>query len=75
VELIAQYVLFLEHIENGVPLEAIVTRQEDLAERLQRLSPEDRAQFVRLLDQIAAETSSPEDRGILSRLPDDAGIR
>ena len=75
VEIVAQYALFLERAdESEIPLETAVRQQEDLATRLQRLGAQEREEFIRLLQEIADQTSSSEDREILRRLPDDVGI-
>jgi hypothetical protein len=76
VEIVAQYALFLERAdESEIPLEVAVRQQEDLAFRLQRLSPVDRQEFVRLLVAVAKDVPTEGERQILLRLPDDVGIR
>jgi hypothetical protein len=76
VEIIARYALLLEQAhESELPLETAVRHQEELASHLQRLSPEERREFIRLLAQVASGLSSQEERQILARLPDDVGIR
>ena len=75
VEIVGQYALLLERAdETEIPLETAVRLQEDLAFRLQKLNPGDRTEFIRVLMEIAKEMSSAEDREILERLPDEAGI-
>jgi hypothetical protein len=76
VEIIARYAILLEQAdESELPLETAVRHQESLAFHLQRLSPEERRQFIQLLSEVASGVSSEEEREILSRLPDDVGIR
>ena len=75
VELIAHFAIFLESAdETMIPLETAVQQQEEMAFRLQRLTPEERAEFVRLLALVAEEESSPERRDILKRLPQEIGL-
>ena len=76
VEIVAQFALCLEQVsESGLSLETVVRYQEDLAAKLQRLTPDERQQFITLLAEVAKGLPSSEERGILLRLPDDAGIR
>jgi hypothetical protein len=76
VEIVAQYAICLEQSsESEFSLETAVRHQEDLAAKLQRLTPDERQQFISLLSEIANGLPSSEERGILLRLPDDAGIR
>jgi hypothetical protein len=74
VEIVAEYALFLERADDGTSLEAFVRQQEDLVAHLQRLDDDDRAAFLNLLAQVAASRKG-EEREILERLPDDAGLR
>jgi hypothetical protein len=76
VEIVGQYAIFLQEVsESELSLETVVRHQEDLAAKLQRLTPDERHEFITLLAQIANGLSANEDREILRRLPDDAGIR
>ena len=76
VEIVAQYAICLEQTsESEFALETIVRHQEDLASKLQRLTPDERQQFIALLSEIAKGLPASEEREILLRLPDDAGIR
>ncbi len=74
VEIVAQYVLFLEREESEIPLETAVKQQEDLAYRLQKMTEDDRKEFVRVLADVARNMRSENDREILGRLPEEAGI-
>jgi len=74
VEVVAQFALFLE-LTDETELETAVRQQEEIAFRLQKLSPEERAEFVGLLEEVAQEDSFREHRDILRRLPEDVGIQ
>jgi len=73
VGLIAEYAVFLERASEGTSLETVVRQQEDMAARLQQLDSSERERFLDLLQQIAGETTG-EEREILLRLPEDAGL-
>lgn len=75
VEIVAQMVLFLEEADESVlSLDAAVKQQEEIAFRLQQLSPEERAEFLRILGEIAAENPFEDQRRILRELPEAVGI-
>jgi hypothetical protein len=75
VEIIAHFALFLEFADESVlELEVAVKQQEDLAFRLQQLSPTERAEFVRTLAEIAGRIPEPEHRKYLDSLPRAVGI-
>lgn len=75
VEIIAQMALFLEQADESIlDLDAAVTQQEEMAFRLQRLSPDERRDFIGILDEIAAENPFEEQRRVLRELPHVTGI-
>ena len=75
VEIVAQITLFLEQAdESTVDLDAAVKQQEEMAFRLQRLSPEERRKFIAILEEIAAENPFEHQRRILRELPKAVGI-
>ncbi len=76
VELIAQFAVFLELAdESEIPLETAVRQQEEMAFRMQKLSAEERTEFVRILHEVAEEEPFQAHREILRRLPEDVGIQ
>lgn len=75
VELIAHFAIFLDLAdESMISIEAAVQLQEEMAFRLQSLSPNERAEFLRLLALVADSESSPERQDILKRLPEEVGL-
>lgn len=75
VEIIAQLAVFLELAEEDVlKLEAAVQQQEDIASKLQQLTPAERTEFVRLLNEIAEENPFEAAREYLRSLPEAVGI-
>jgi hypothetical protein len=75
VEIIAQMVLFLDQADESIlSLDAAVKQQEDLAFRLQQLSHRERKEFIRILQEVASEMPSEDQRRILRELPENVGI-
>ncbi|HXT20864.1 MAG TPA: hypothetical protein VN923_08955 [Thermoanaerobaculia bacterium] len=75
VEIIAQLILFLDQADESIlSLDAAVKQQEDLAFRLQQLSLPEREEFIRILEMIASEMPSEDQRRILRELPENVGI-
>jgi hypothetical protein len=75
VEIVAQMALFLEQADDStVGLDAAVKQQEEMAFRLQRLSPEERLKFIEILEEITAENPFEDQRRILRELPKAVGI-
>jgi len=67
--------LFFETAEESeVSLETAVRQHEEVAYRLQKLSPEERADFIRLLREVAKDERDQTRRELLERLPEDVGI-
>jgi hypothetical protein len=75
VEIIANLALFLEFSDESVlDLDAAVKQQEELAFRLQQLSPSERLEFIRLLNEVADESPFEEQKNYLKELPTMVGI-
>ena len=75
VHVIAQAALFLEFADDvTLDPDFAVKQQEDMAFQLQQLPPVDRSEFVRLLNEIACEWPSEQEREYLRALPDAIGI-
>ena len=75
VQVIAEMAVFLEFADESVPnLDAAVKQQEDMAFRLQQLSPADRRDFTRLLFEVADEWPSADGRHYLRALPGAIGL-
>jgi hypothetical protein len=75
VQVIAQVAVFLEFADESVlNLNAAVQQQEDMAFRLQQLSPADRRDFTRLLFEVADELPSADGRHYLRALPGAIGL-
>ena len=69
VQVIAQVAVFLEFADESVlNLDAAVKQQEDMAFRLQQLSPADRRDFTRLLFEVADKWPSADGRHYLRAL-------
>ena len=74
VQVIAQLASFLEFAgEDVLELEA-VKQQEDMACKLQQLTAAERAEFIRLLNQVADESPFAAERAYLRSLPELLGI-
>ena len=75
VQVIAQLASFLEFAgEDVLELEAAVRQQEDMACKLQQLTAAERAEFIRLLNQVADESPYATERAYLRSLPELLGI-
>jgi hypothetical protein len=75
VEVIARYAIFLEFSgEDVLDLNAAVQQQEDLVFRMQKLSGTERAEFIRLLKEVADATQFQDQREYLHRLPEMLGL-
>jgi hypothetical protein len=75
VQVIAQVAVFLEFADESVlNLDAAVKQQEDMAFRLQQLSPADRRDFTRLLFEVADKWPSADGRHYLRALPGAIGL-
>ena len=75
VQVIAQVAVFLEFADDSVlNLDAAVKQQEDMAFRLQQLSPVDRRDFTRLLFEVADKWPSADGRHYLRALPGAIGL-
>jgi hypothetical protein len=75
VQVIAQVAVFLEFADDGtLNPDAAVKQLEDLAFQLQQLPPADRAEFIRLLNEIGREWPSERERAYLLDLPAAIGI-
>jgi hypothetical protein len=75
VQVIAQVAVFLEFADESVlNLDAAVKQQEDIAFRLQQLTPADRREFIRLLFEIADEWPNTDVRDYLRALPGAIGL-
>jgi hypothetical protein len=75
VQVIAQMAVFLEFADESVlNLDAAVKQQEDMAFRLQQLSPADRRDFTRLLFEVADKWPSADGRHYLRALPGAIGL-
>ena len=75
VQVIAQVAVFLEFADESVlNLDAAVNQQEDMAFRLQQLSPADRRDFTRLLFEVADKWPSVDGRHYLRTLPGAIGL-
>jgi len=75
IEIIAQFALFLELAdESEIPLETAVKQQEEMAFRLQKLTQQDRSDFILLLKVVAADEEFNHYQEILNRLPEDVGL-
>jgi hypothetical protein len=75
VQVIAQLASFLEFADEDVlELEAAVKQQEDMAFKLQQLTAAERAEFIRLLNQVADESPFAAERTYLRSLPEFLGI-
>jgi hypothetical protein len=75
VQVIAQAAVFLEFADGSVlNLDAAVKQQEEMAFRLQQLSPADRRDFTRLLFEVADEWPSADGRRYLRALPGAIGL-
>jgi acyl-CoA reductase-like NAD-dependent aldehyde dehydrogenase len=75
VQVIAQLASFLEFAgEDVLELEAAVKQQEDMAFKLQQLTAAERAEFIRLLNQVADESPFAAERAYLRSLPELLGI-
>jgi hypothetical protein len=75
VQVLAQVAVFLEFADESVlNLDAAVKQQEDMAFRLQQLSPADRRDFTRLLFEVADKWPSADGRHYLRALPGAIGL-
>ena len=75
IEIVAHLALWLEFADESiVDLDAAVKQQEDLAHRLQQLTDAERAEFVRVLRDLADANPRPEERRFLHELPEIVGI-
>jgi hypothetical protein len=70
VRVIAQLAVFLEFDDDAtLDPDSAVKQQEDLAFELQQLPLADRGEFIRLLNEIAREWPSEQERAYLLNLP------
>jgi hypothetical protein len=75
VQVIAQLAIFLEFADEDVlQLDWAVQQEEDMAFRLQQLTPAERSEFIRLLNQVADEWPNDTERAYLRSLPEVVGI-
>jgi len=75
IEIVAHLAIFLEQADqDNFSLEQIVRQQEDMVFRLKKLNAGERSEFLRLLKEIASGQESQENRDILERFPEDAGL-
>ena len=72
---IAQMAIFLELSDDSViDPDAAVKQLEEMAFTLQKLSGPEQTEFVRILEELAAENSFEDQRDYLRRLPEALGI-
>jgi hypothetical protein len=73
VELVADYALLLERMDEAFSPDDAVRLLEDIAAGLQKLSAADRVAFIKCLERVAARRS-PGERDDLLQLPEAVGI-
>jgi hypothetical protein len=75
VRVIAHVAVFLEFADDAtLDADAAVQQLEDMASQLQQLAPTERSQFIRLLDEVAQDWPSEQQRHYLHDLPAAIGI-
>jgi len=75
VEVFVQFALFLEFAgEDEIELETKVRLEEEYAFRLQKLGEADRAEFCRVLREVAEELTEGAQREYLDKLPQLVGL-
>ncbi len=75
VEIIAHFAVFLELAdESEIPLRVAVREQEELAFRLQKLSKDERVEFLQMLREIAQTETSQERRAVIEKIPENTGL-
>jgi hypothetical protein len=75
VQLIAEFAITLELAdESMISLDTATQMQEEMAFRLQSLTPDERSKFLSALASIAEEETAPGRKAILERLPGDCGL-
>jgi hypothetical protein len=60
--------------EDVLELEPAVQQQEDMALKLHQLTPAERSEFIRLLNQVADESPYDAERASLRSPPEHLGI-
>lgn len=74
-EIIAHFAVFLELAdESEIPLRVAVREQEELAFRLQKLSKDERVEFLQMLREIAQTETSQERRAVIEKIPENTGL-
>jgi hypothetical protein len=75
VQVIAHVAVFLEFADDAtLDPDAAVKQQEDLAFQLQQLPPADRSEFIRMLNEVAGQWPSEQERQYLLSLPEAIGL-
>ena len=75
VEIVAHFAVFLELAdESEIPIRVAVREQEELAFKLQKLSKEERDEFLQLLHEIAETETTQERRNVINKIPENTGL-
>jgi hypothetical protein len=75
VQVIAHVAVFLEFADEAtLNPDSAVKQQENMAFQLQQLPTAERGEFIRLLNEIAGEWPSKQEREYLRDLPEAIGI-